>query len=279
MAPIRPWPWLLAALALPVAVMARGARSDEPPASPPPHPRLVPQLGHSHWVSAAWLSADGRWVLTWGLDATARLWERDGGREVRTYLLEPAGQGKPLAFAPDGLWFVTNDKQRRAHLWDCRSGVVTRALGPASAAGPGVRCAAFPPAGREVVTGEADGQVVAWSLDTGGALRRYAGLTKDVLGLAFSADGRRLAAGEAGGQVRVWDVEGGRLVGALATGVESLPGLALSSDGEPVVTNEGTQARWLASRGGTELRTAGSCRRTPWAASPPRRSRETAGGC
>src|SRR5262245_53290668 len=48
-------------------------------------PRLVVQLGHSHDITSAAFSPDGRYILSGGYDGAVKLWEVDTGREVRTF--------------------------------------------------------------------------------------------------------------------------------------------------------------------------------------------------
>src|SRR5262249_3779318 len=90
--------------------------------------------------------------------------------------------------------------------------------------------------GRRLVTGNWDGTVRLWDVQTGRPLHRMRGHTGWVLGVAFSPDGRRVASGGEGGIVRLWDVNSGQEVLALP-----LAGRVMSWPGAPAFRPDGTR--------------------------------------
>lgn len=68
----------------------------------------------------------------------------------------------------------------------------------------GIRCVAFSPDGRCVVTGGLDRSVKFWHLDTGREILSFTELSAPVNRLEFTADGNHLAASLLDGEVQLW---------------------------------------------------------------------------
>ena len=64
---------------------------------------------------------DGRLVLTWGADGTARIWDAASGRSLNV-LRGHRGRVLAAAFSPDGERVVTGGEDRSARIWDVASG-------------------------------------------------------------------------------------------------------------------------------------------------------------
>jgi WD40 repeat protein len=73
-----------------------------------------------------------------------------------------------------------------------------------------VMCAIFAPGGKEVVSGDENGEIHCWDLATGACRQVLRGHQDDVNGLDFSPDGRTLVSGGEDGTVRLWDYSTGR---------------------------------------------------------------------
>jgi WD40 repeat protein/tRNA A-37 threonylcarbamoyl transferase component Bud32 len=73
-----------------------------------------------------------------------------------------------------------------------------------------VMCAIFAPGGKEVVSGDEDGEIHCWDAATGACRRVLRGHREDVNGLDFSPDGLTLVSGGEDGAVRLWDYATGR---------------------------------------------------------------------
>ncbi|KAL4255469.1 WD40-repeat-containing domain superfamily protein [Pleurotus pulmonarius] len=90
--------------------------------------------------------------------------------------------------------------------------------------------------GSKFATGDGNGTVKIWDIETGKELRTFEGHSWRICSLAISPDGRKIAAGTVDGTVdrtiRVWDTETGEnLFGAMAGHTWPVYELAFSPDG------------------------------------------------
>jgi serine/threonine protein kinase len=156
--------------------------------------------GHPDWIMSLSFSPDGQTLASssqnTGHDhATAKLWEVATARE-RSSL--PLPKGTPdegyvdVAFAPDGQT-VAVVGPKGFYFYDVAAGKV-RSFFPASDGEP-VRCLAFAPDGKTLVTGTGSGPVLLWDVATGQQRLALQGHRNSVNGVTFSPDGRLLASG------------------------------------------------------------------------------------
>jgi WD40 repeat protein len=191
--------------------------------------------GHHGPPLAVAPSPDGRTALSCG----GSVQQKDGkivpvDCVVRTWNLETGEERKPLAeytvpvwsvaYAPDGRtalactgWWEYKEteyiiKDRKNVPLDCVVRLYDVATGQELRKLEGhkdpVRCAAFTPDGRRVVSGSFDGTVRLWDAADGRELRRVELTGKPhVICLAVSPDGRRLLTGDEQSRVRLWGLD------------------------------------------------------------------------
>lgn len=122
--------------------------------------------GHEQDINGMTFSPDGRYVLTAGLDHTARLWDVRTGQEIKKFDLE--NPVKLVAFSPDGRYVLTGDEQNRGaafrvQVWDSQTGEkIHEVIPPAS-----IYTAIFSPDGETAMLGCDDSTLRIWDWQTG----------------------------------------------------------------------------------------------------------------
>jgi WD40 repeat protein/serine/threonine protein kinase len=144
------------------------------------------------------------------------------------------GTVRAAAFAPGGEWFVTAGQDKRAHLWDRKTGQPRLSIEQADE----IHAAAVSPDGEYLATGGEAGVVRIWRAKDGAPAGELAGHTGRVLGVRFSADGRRLVSSSRDTTVRVWDTASGREVAGspLRGHYGAVWSAAFSPDGNRIVS-------------------------------------------
>ena len=144
---------------------------------------------HMDQVHVLTFSADGKALLTGGLDGTVRLWDPRTGKELRTLTL-PKGRVLCAAFAPDGKAVAAAGDEGIVRLWDTATGAELRHW--EADKGP-VPALAFAPDGKRLATGNASGTVRLWDAAAGKELRSWTMGQDIITALAFPPDGKALA--------------------------------------------------------------------------------------
>jgi WD40 repeat protein len=170
--------------------------------------------GHTAAVNCVAFLADGRSLVSGGMDGTVRVWDLTSGREIRR--VTSTGK-RVVAFSPDG---------RRA------------VLGPLTVR-KGLRGRRAP---RGVPGPNANEEVLLWDWDSNRPSTRLVGHKGAVLRAAFSASGNRLLCVDTAKNLYFWDANSGQLlVSWPATAVTW--GVALSPDGSRAVTSDAVTVR------------------------------------
>jgi len=176
--------------------------------------------GTYNGVRSVAFSPDGQYIGTGDGNGDVYLWSAASGTCL-AYARDPGGQPSvtAVAFSPDSGVLAAGDASGGAYLWD------TDALATAGQAEPGcqgdpaalppavlpvpdgqkVTAVAFSPDGRDIATGDADGNTYVWNA----ASRQIARTLTDqgsagVSSVAFSANSAVLAAGDGNGKAYLW---------------------------------------------------------------------------
>ena len=206
--------------------------------------------GHSHFVTAAKFSSDGRILLTGSDDKTARLWEISTGRPIAT-LEGHEGVITDVALSSDNRYAVTGSGDKTARLWQTTTGRLIATLASHKAY---VGVVAFSPDGRLVVTGSDDGTARLWDGVSGKAVAVLGGHENWVRTLAFSPDGRLVMTGSWDATVKLWESRQHTPALRLADRQRSIGTVAFSPNGRLVAIGSGDKtARLLDAKSGKTL--------------------------
>jgi WD40 repeat protein/tRNA A-37 threonylcarbamoyl transferase component Bud32 len=249
---------------------------SRPPVSGVPNRHCLHTLmGHSSWVMAVAVSADGQLIASGGLDNTVTLWNLRTGELLRIL----TGHTKAvncLTFTPDSQAIVSGSDDDSIRIWQVSTGKLLRVLtghsrdvnsvtvhagsnllasgsedrtiriwnlatgelvrGLAGIAGM-IRSVAISPSGYLLASGGLDHQIKLWSLQTGEQTRTFVkGHFNSVNSVVFHPNGRRLFSGSKDKTIKVWDLAKGEAMRTLTGHTDSVNAIALSADGKRLVS-------------------------------------------
>jgi RNA polymerase sigma factor (sigma-70 family) len=225
------------------ALLAWQAAGNDPVKSPPPvqgspdvlktvdrhsdplPPGALARLGTIRWRhggtgSFAVFLANGKQLLSSGIDGSARLWDATTGRELRRFKLTRNRSLYPLSVAVsgDGRTLVSAENDEPMRVWDITTGKETH---PLEKRFPATAALALDRKGKTLAVWSLNGTLDLWDLGSGKQLRQLRGQDVNVEGyfpsevtLAFSPDGKELAGARVEDQkdetaasvVHVWDI-------------------------------------------------------------------------
>jgi WD40 repeat protein len=235
--------------------------------------------GHTGWVSAVALSADGRRALSGSPDGTLREWDLDAGRCLNNMTLESPYDGvQVVALSADGRRALSGSALGGLCWWDveakgslhalfsafiaiCRSlprrdakaserlHILQEHASPMHAVP--VDALALSSDGHRALSGSRDLKLRWWDLESGRCLHTLEGHTDEIYAVALSSDSRRALSGSADGALRWWDLEVGSCLKTLEGNVGEVYAVALSADGRRALWgSEDGALRWWDARTG-----------------------------
>ncbi len=198
--------------------------------------RLRSLRGPESWVTSLALHPDGMKVVTGRGDGAVLLW--DLAKSEKPTALEGHSQSvSEVTFSPDGTRLASR-AGREVRLHDVDD--PRRSIALIGHRGE-VMTVAFQAGGEVLVTGDAEGRLLVWTLNAGrqtdvvvvgdGSIGRG-----EVHSVAFHPDGALLAAGGGGGAIALWDMERGRRVRVFDGHRSSVYSMSFSPDGRALAT-------------------------------------------
>ena len=175
----------------------------------PPHVERVigyVRLRHADRVNAISYNADGTQLASASRDGTVRIWDLGNGRELLAY------RDHVEVVSPD---VKVNDS------------AIFR-----------VAAVAFAPKST-LIASTGGNEIHLWDSTTGKLVKKYAGHTLTIKGLAFAPDGKTFATGSDDKTVRVWSVETGKETIAFPLHTSRVESVAFSPNGKLIAATDG----------------------------------------
>lgn len=177
--------------------------------------------GHPARVRALAFAPDNRRLASGYGDNALWLWDTDTAREI-ALLAGHSAMVDTLAVTPDGMPIPA---------WDEVLPTFTEAPGR-------IRALTFA-SDSVLASGNTDGKIRLWNLDTGFSIHTLAAHDGLVSALAFSTDGKTLASGSSDTTVRLWNTENGELLATLIGHTDSVHAVAFSPAFSPAFSHDG----------------------------------------
>jgi WD40 repeat protein len=196
--------------------------------------------GHTKRVGAVSFTADGKTLLSWGLDRTFRQWDVATAKEVRQTAV-PAEDVYDVAFSRDGQMAAGAAKgpgkdSTVVYLWDPATG---KEIHRWEVRGCVVAAMAYSPDGRTLaIAGKGEAATTIRLLTTGDGkeTKQWTDPThQQILAVAFSPDGKTLASGS-DRWLRLWDVATAQQRAVYKGHQGSITSIAFAPDGKAVYT-------------------------------------------
>jgi len=205
--------------------------------------------GHRNNIASIEFSADSARVLTGSWDGTARIWDKDSGRELARF-----DHGAATVYAAHWMkgdrQIVTGSSTGAITLWDVSSGDEVVSV---SAHTSPIFTLRVVENREEILSGASDGSIRRWDASTLNLLGSTLSSGSGVRSFAVSPDGSRLISGHDSGDIHIWDTQSWREVSALHGHRGAVRGLEFVHDGRTLIS-VGEDGRVLAWRSRSDTR-------------------------
>jgi WD40 repeat protein len=165
--------------------------------------RLLRTLsGHSDWIQAVAVTADGKRVISGSNDKTVKVWNLETGEEQLT-LSGHSSWVQAVAVTADGKRVISGSNDNTVKVWNLETGEEQLTLSGHSGY---VLAVAVTADGKRVISGSNDNTVKVWNLETGEEIATFIG-ESDFYSCAVTPKGLTIVAGDAGGMVHFLKLE------------------------------------------------------------------------
>lgn len=197
---------------------------------PPPQGQLAAIQAHQGAVMATALAPSGGLAVSGGVDNRLRVWDVESG-ETAGELEGHTGQILKVGFSADGTKIVSGSEDRTIRVWDL---ILRKQLSKVDL-NRGAVCLDWALAAHRAVTGDRDGSLQLWDLETGESLFTLSGHLGPVTAVALSPSATLAASASADGTLRVWNLESQEAQYRFDISGTKVRTLAFSPDGKRLV--------------------------------------------
>lgn len=163
--------------------------------------------GHTAPITALLWSVDSQRIYTASEDKTLRIWNLADGKQLAQ--VDTPEVIRTLAVHPAGKLLASNGANNQIQLWAIADdGQVSAGKAIPGPAQPVAAVAFSGPAGAEIVSGAADGQIGIWNVETAAAVRAM-NHGAPVLSLSLTPDGQKIASA-GGNSLKIWNYADGK---------------------------------------------------------------------
>lgn len=199
----------------------------------------------SDQLKAVVMTADGRHIVSAGMDKLVRVWEVSGAKEERA-LSGHTNQIYGLAMHPVQRVVFSSSWDRLAIAWDLRNGNELRRF----THDKDVNGCALSRDGSRLVTGCDDKNAYVWNTSTGKMQQTLQGHGGFVLAVAMSPNDRFIATGSNDRLAKVWNADTGEVLATFPQHTASITALAFTPDSRFVAScGDETPRLWEAATG------------------------------
>jgi len=229
---------------------------------------IFPQMGHRDSIASVAFSPDGRYILSSSYDGVIKLWNKETGREIRTFSGYTDGMVDLVKaiFSPSGNQILSYSMNRDIDdsyysiikLWDITTGNEIRNF--TGGHSDIVMDIIFTPNGNQFLSCSRDGTIKLWDIYTGRIIRMFSGHQDTVMTIAFVSEeerprdeqrprldeagqptaqptiryGRQIISGSTDGTIKIWDLNSGRELRTFSLRQDKIP-KKFSPDGRLVI--------------------------------------------
>ncbi|MGZ4891121.1 MAG: WD40 repeat domain-containing protein [Halobacteriota archaeon] len=196
-------------------------------------------IGHTGYIGAVALSADGIRAVSASGDHTVRVWDVSSG-ECLKVLRGHSSSIRSIALSADGKIAVSGDSQGTLRIWNVQTERYFELL---KAHDGWISAIAITPDARVIVSTGYDDTVRVWDVLSGECLKVLEGHSSLIDSIALSADGKVAVSASRDKTARVWDVLSGECLKVLEGHSDMLVATGLSADGKVAVSASADSVR------------------------------------
>ena len=192
-------------------------------------------VGHIARVRGLDFSPDGKLIATGSRDRTIRIWSATDGRELKKFVLDPAGEEiDDLDFTPDGNNLLATSRTA-AELLEISSGRTLSKIDGAK--GWTWMAGAVSPDGKRFALGGLDGRIRNYDLKSAGLITEIVSHETKINNLTFSPDGMIIASASSDRTVKFFDAQTADELRQLKTHSSDAWSVAFSHNGRFIATS------------------------------------------